>query len=62
MSHWQVVWRYEDYRRVALGRAEGAIALTQGSPAGGPVRLVDTFTSDGIAGGRRVQGRGQLLE
>ncbi len=52
MSHWQVVWRYEDYQRVRLSSAEGAIALTPGSPGGAPVRLVDTFSSDGIMGGR----------
>ncbi|GAB4813021.1 hypothetical protein N2152v2_000067 [Parachlorella kessleri] len=48
MTHWQVVWRYADYEHLRLGSAQGAIVLTAGSPAGGPVRVVDTYTSDGI--------------
>ncbi|KAL4447333.1 hypothetical protein ABPG77_007366 [Micractinium sp. CCAP 211/92] len=51
LSHWQVVWRYSDYQATRLGRVEGAIALSVGSPAGALVRLVDTFSSDGVPGG-----------
>lgn len=49
--NWQLVWRYADYRSVVLTGADGAIALSLGSTSGAPVRLVDTFTSDGITGG-----------
>ncbi|KAL4443548.1 hypothetical protein ABPG75_011285 [Micractinium tetrahymenae] len=50
LSHWQVVWRYSAYQSLRLERTEGAIALSVGSPAGAPVRLVDTFSSDGVPG------------
>lgn len=53
LLHWQVVWRYQDFARTRLARTDGAIALSLGSSAGAPVRLVDTFTSDGVPGGRR---------
>lgn len=53
LVHWQIVWRYSDYRTVGLLRTQGAIALSLGSPSGAPVRLVDTFTSDGVPGGER---------
>ncbi len=57
LAHWQIVWRFSDYRTVGLLRTQGAIALSLGSPSGAPVRLVDTFTSDGVPGGeRRVAG------
>lgn len=59
LSHWQVVWRYSAYQHTRLVRSEGAIALSSGSPAGAPVRLVDTFSSDGVPGGApqcRAQG------
>ncbi|PRW56562.1 serine threonine- kinase CTR1-like isoform X1 [Chlorella sorokiniana] len=51
LAHWQIVWRYSDYRSVGLLRTQGAIALSLGSSSGAPVRLVDTFTSDGVPGG-----------
>ncbi|PSC72410.1 Serine threonine-kinase CTR1 [Micractinium conductrix] len=51
LSHWQVVWRFADFQHTVLEAASGAIALSLGSPAGAPVRLVDTFTSDGVPGG-----------
>ena len=51
LAHWQIVWRYTDFRRVVLVSTQGAIALSLGSTSGAPVRLVDTFTSDGIPGG-----------
>lgn len=51
MSHWQLVWTYDTFSHVLLSTTDGAIALTAGSPGGAPVRLVDTFTTDGIAPG-----------
>lgn len=51
LPRWQVVWRYEDYEAVQLARTQGAIMLSPGSAWGAPVRVVDTFTSDGIMGG-----------
>ncbi len=51
LTHWQVVWFPEYHSGIKLASAEGAIILTTGSPAGSPVRLVDTYTSDGIQGG-----------
>ena len=51
MGHWQVVYRYTDYRRVKLIATDGAIALTYGTDTGAPVRLVDSFNSDGVMGG-----------
>jgi hypothetical protein len=51
LSHWQIVWRYSDYRHVLLQRVDGAIQLSTGSASGAPVRLVDTFLNDGIPGG-----------
>lgn len=53
LLHWQVVWRFADFRHVVLSRADGAIQLSPGSPSGAPVRLVDTFQNDGIPGGGR---------
>lgn len=49
MSHWQLVWTYDSYQNIIMSGAEGAIALTGGSPGGAPVRLVDSFTTNGIA-------------
>lgn len=51
MGHWQVVYRYADFRRVRLRATDGAIVLTYGSDRGAPVRLVDSFSSDGVEGG-----------
>ena len=50
MSHWQLVWTYDSFQNIILAGAEGAISLTGGSPGGAPVRLVDSFTTNGING------------
>lgn len=49
--NWQVVFMFADYTRVRLRGVDGAIPLSLGSTAGAPVRVVDTFTTDGIPGG-----------
>jgi hypothetical protein len=51
LAHWQLVWRFSDYRGVLLQRTDGAIQLSAGSVTGQPCRLVDTFQNDGIPGG-----------
>ncbi|KAI3428099.1 hypothetical protein D9Q98_006482 [Chlorella vulgaris] len=51
LAHWQLVWRFSDYRGVLLKRTDGAIQLSAGSVTGQPCRLVDTFQNDGIPGG-----------
>jgi hypothetical protein len=49
--HWQTVFRFRDFRSFVLDDVSGAIALSIGSAAGMPVRLVDEFDSLGIEGG-----------
>lgn len=51
MSHWQLVWTYDNSQHIILASTDGAISLSGGSPGGAPVRLVDTFTTEGISGG-----------